>query len=553
VLCALATLLATAVGPARASPARVAAEHPLAVDAAIEILEAGGNAVDAAIAAMAATGVVRGASCGIGGGGFMLIYHAETGRALALDYREVAPGAASPARYLARGLDRITTGPLSVGVPGEPAGIVAAHERFGSLPLATVLAPAIGYARHGIRVDQHLAERIASQIELLAGDPGLARTFLSDDGRPLREHAEIRQPDLAATLERLGREGAEPFYKGAIAEAIIDTLDARKGLMTMADLTAYRVVWRSVLHGRYRGLEILSMPPPGSGGVLLAALNVLSGYDLAALGHGSAASLHVLAETLKAVFADRAHYYGDPAYVDIPIERLTSETHAAAIRARISPTEAVQPHAGGAIDGGTAHISVIDAAGNAVAATTTINTAFGSGIVAQGTGIILNNQLADFSLKAGESNVFGLVATEANVIAPRKRPLSSMIPTIALRGRAVEIVIGGSGGPTIITGVLQTLLAIIDFRLPAPQATAAPRIHHQGVPAVLAVEPSIPAATRMALQAKGHTVQEMPAIGAVSVVHVGPAGVDGAGAPRKGGASRSPGRAPPRPTTMRAE
>lgn len=516
----------------------VAAEHPLAVTAGLEILRQGGNAVDAAIGAITASGVSNPVSCGLGGGGFMLIYMATTGEAYALDYREVAPGTATPAAFLQRGMAGISRGPLSVGIPGEPAGLVAAHSRLGSLSLAAVLAPAIRYARDGFPIGPHLADRIAGRRKLLAADRDLASVFLDAQGAPRREGDLLRQLQLSRSLEILASEGSDPFYRGRIARAISTSVTGRGGLISAEDLATYQVRWRTPLRAAYRGRTVLTMPPPGSGGVLIEALNVLSGYDLTSLGLGSPTYLHLLAETMKSVFEDRAQYYGDPAFVNVPVARLTSSAHAREIRRRLSPVAVGQSPMGGAADGGTAHISVIDSAGNAVAATTTINTAFGSGIVATGTGIILNNQMADFSVTEGAANVFGLVATAANVVAPHKRPLSSMSPTVILRNRLPEIVIGGSGGPMIITGILQTLLGLIDFGLSPPAAAATGRIHHQGIPPVLLFEPSIPERTRESLERLGHRLREARTLGAVSVIHVAEDGsIAGAGAPRKGGAA----------------
>ncbi len=527
-----------ALWPARvpAADGVVATEHPLAAAAGLETLRRGGNAVDAALAAAAAVGVVNPLSCGLGGGGFMVVFETSTHTAHALDYREVAPAAATPERFRRHGMDRIRDGPLSVAVPGEPAGLAAAHERFGTLPLGTVLAPAIRYARDGFPIGPHLAEAIGAHMELLQADAALAATFLHDDGTPRREGEPLRQPALAQTLERLGAEGAAAFYRGAVAGAIADTIDARGGILTLEDLAGYRVRWRAPLRGRYRGRSVFTMPPPGSGGVVLAILNVLSAYDLAALGGPTSPTyLHLLAEVMKAAFADRARFYGDPDFVDVPVERLTSAEHANASRAGLSAIRVRDVPGGAVVDAGTAHVSVLDGAGNAAAVTTTSNTALGSGSVAAGTGIVLNNEMADFSLAAGSANVFGLVATSANVVGPHRRPLSSMSPTIVVRDDRPEIVVGGSGGPMIISGTVQTLLGLIDFARDPEAAAAAPRIHHQGIPPLLLVEPGIPAATRQSLSRIGHTVRTAPVLGAVSVVQRGARGVAGAGAPGKGG------------------
>jgi gamma-glutamyltranspeptidase / glutathione hydrolase len=525
----------------------VAAEHGLASEAGVAILQQGGNAVDAAVATAFAVCVVNPSSCGIGGGGFMLIYIARQYRAHALDYREVAPAAATRDMFVRDGkaVPALSQrGGLAVGVPGEVAGLADALHRYGTLRLATVLQPAMRYARDGFPVGPHLAKEIAGNREALQAVPALARVFLHSDGSPLGVGETLRQEDLAATLQRIADEGPAAFYTGDVAAAIVASVRAAGGVLSDGDLSAYRPIWRTPLEIDYRGEQIFAMPPPSSAGILLEVLRILEDDDLAALRPDSATYLHVLAEAMQHGFADRAHFYGDPDFVDVPVPQLLAPANTAALRRRISAAHtleqsaygsAVRTTASAANDHGTSHFSVMDAHGNAVACTTTINTGFGSFVVADGTGVILNNELDDFSAQPGVPNVYGLVGAAENAIAPGKRPLSSMCPVIVTRhGRAV-LALGGSGGPLIISGTLQVLLNVLAFDLDAAAAVAAPRVHDQWVPSVLLVEPGIPPTTRATLARLGYSVRELPAMGAVQVVRWSDGVFEGASDPRKNG------------------
>ncbi|HXQ20718.1 MAG TPA: gamma-glutamyltransferase [Candidatus Acidoferrales bacterium] len=526
----------------------VASDQVLASQAGVDMLQRGGNAVDAAVATALAVGVVSPSSCGIGGGGFMLIYLARQHRALALDYREVAPAAASRDMFVRDGQvvpELSQRGGLAVAVPGEVAGLTTALHRYGRLALATVLEPAIRYARDGFTVTPHLAEEIERNRDALQAQPALARIFLHADGTALAAGETVRQPQLAVTLEQIATAGPEAFYRGAIATEIARAVQAAGGIVTEADLAAYRPVWRRPLQGRYRGAEVITMPPPSSGGgVLLEILGMLQRDDLRVLGHDSPTYMHLLAEAMQHAFADRAQYYGDPDFVEVPLARLLSSTNTAALRARIRASMTLDHDAYGsagasgvtaARDGGTSHLSVMDADGNAVACTTTINTGFGSKVVVGDTGVILNNEMDDFSAQASAPNVYGLIGAAANAIAPRKRPLSSMTPTIVTRGGEPILALGGSGGPLIISATLQVLLNVLDFGLDATAAVAAPRIHDQWVPPVLAVEPGVPDLARAALARYGYSVKEVPAMAAVQVVRQDAGIFEGAADPRKGG------------------
>lgn len=522
----------------------IAAEHPRAAEIGADMLARGGNAVDAAIATAYAVCVLNASSCGVGGGGFMLIRERD-GAVHALDYRETAPRLAHRDLYRRDGAvlsDLSRRGPLAIAVPGEVAGLEAARERFGKLSRATLLAPAIALARDGFPIGAHLAGEIAGNAGALAGSPALAQIFLHEDGSPRREGETVRMPALAATLERVAADGADAFYRGPVARTLASAVDRAGGILTERDLADYRVRWRTALRTTYHGWEVLTMPPPSSGGVVLEMLNVLDGDDLAALGATSPAYVHLVAEAMQHGFADRARWYGDPAFTNIPLDRLESRAYARELRGRIRP-DAVLPRDryGSAPDSGTTHLSVVDADGMAVACTTTINTAFGAMVVGGETGVILNNEMDDFAIAPGVPNAFGLIGGDANAVAPGKRPLSSMTPVIArhlANGDAASprlVVAGGSGGPLIISGTLQALLGVVDFGRDAATAVGAPRIHDQWVPPALMLERGFDDATRTALAAMGHDVRPLPFAGAVQVVVVRGDGVDAAADPRKHG------------------
>jgi gamma-glutamyltranspeptidase/glutathione hydrolase len=542
-LLVLACLFALGSGPATAHPrGAVATEHALAAAAGAEVLAAGGSAVDAALAAAAAVCVVHPSSCGVGGGGFALVHLARDGD-FALDFRECAPAAATAARFLRDGEpvpERTRRGGLAVAVPGEVAGWVALHRRFGRLPLARVLAPAVRLAREGfdLAASPHLAREIARARDLLAADPGLRRLFLAPDGSSPGPGFRIVQADLARTLAEVGARGADAVYAGPVAQAIADAVAARGGVLTTDDLARYRPRWRRPLAGSFHGRRVVTFPPPGSGGIVLETLGLLARDDLGALGAGSPTLLHLLAGALAQGFADRARWYGDPAFTAVPVRRLLAPGRLHALRARLSAVRVSEPETALVPDAGTAHVSVVDAAGNAVALTTTINTAFGAGILVPGTGIILNDEMDDFALAPGVPNVYGLAGTDANAIVPGKRPQSSMAPTVVLAGRRPELVLGASGGPTIVSSVTEVLLGVTALGFDLRTAIAAPRIHDQGTPPAVTVEPGIDAETRAALARLGHEPHEAPVLGAVAAVGLTPDGtpVAAADARKDGGA-----------------
>ncbi len=522
----------------------VAAEHGLASRAGVEILRLGGNAVDAAVATALAVGVVNPSSCGIGGGGFMVVFDRSSGQVAALDYREAAPLAAHRDLYVRDGEvvpGLSTEGGLAVAVPGEIAGAFAALQRFGSLPFSVVAGPALRLAREGFPIEEHLADSIARRSEAIGRHDPLARVLLRPDGSPLHLGERLRQPDLAKVLEAIGGGGAEVFYRGWVGQAIVASIVASGGVMTMEDLQRYRPRWRQPVRGELRGDRVYSMPPPSSGGgVLVSVLNTISHDNLEALEHNSPTYVHLLAESLKFAFAERAAHYGDPDFHAVPLMRLTSLAWARGHRRRMSAARTFDPqHYGRSFtgdDAGTSHVSVIDGAGNAVALTTSINTGFGSKVLAAGTGIILNNTMDDFSARPGVPNAYGLIGSEANAIAPGKRPLSSMTPTVVVRDGEAVAVAGASGGPLIITATLQTLLASLIFELEAPAAVAAPRIHHQWMPPILFVEETMREIDDHPLRRLGHSIRRSGRGAAVQMIRRTADGwLEGASDPRKGG------------------
>jgi len=534
---------AAAAGAASRHGAAVAGEHRAAASAGAEILRAGGSAADAAIAAAAAGCVVHPASCGVGGGGFALVRPAR-GPAVALDFRETAPQRGTPDRFVdADGTprpERLRQGGLAVATPGEVAGWVALHRRFGRLPMKAVLAPAIRLARDGFALAEApaLRRQIEANAGLLRADAGLAAVFLDAGGALPGPAFRVVQADLACTLEAVARAGVRAVYAGATAEAIVRAVGSRGGVLQLDDLARYRPRWRTPLIRRFRGREVIAFPPPGGGATVLTALGVLSRDDPVALGAGTATWLHLLAGAMAQAFADRARWYGDPAATPVPVDALLAPPRLARLRAGLRATARAEPDPAlaAAAGGGTANVSVLDAEGGAVALTTTINGPFGAGILVPGTGIVLNDEMDDFAVAPGVANAYGLVGTAANAVAPGKRPQSSMSPTVVVRDGRPELVVGGSGGPAIVSGVLQVVLGVTAFGLDAPGAVAAPRIHDQAVPPGLAVEPGIDATARAALTRVGHRLREATALGAVSAVAVAADGtLTAAGDARKDG------------------
>jgi gamma-glutamyltranspeptidase/glutathione hydrolase len=494
----------------------VVAQEPRAARIGVEILQKGGNAVDAAVAVGFALAVTYPSAGNIGGGGFMLIHLAARNQSIAIDYRELSPAATARDTYLdIRGEadpNKSREQGLAIGVPGTVAGLALAHAKYGSgkFTLAQLIEPAITLARDGFPASYDLADSLIPVRALLARWPSSAKIFLRKDGLPLAEGDRLVQTDLAASLTTIARDGPSAFYEGPLAEKIVDAVRAANGLMTLDDMKSYRVVERAPVRGTYRGYDIISMPPPSSGGALLIEmLNVLEGYELRAR---DASSMHLIIETMKRAYADRATFLGDPDQVKMPLAGLISKKYAASLRAEIDPQRArpsseIRPGDAPSFEHpNTTHYSIVDRFGNAVANTYTLNLNYGVGLVAEGTGILLNNELDDFAAKPGAPNAFGLIGYDANAPGPSKRPLSSMTPTIVLKDGKPYLVTGSPGGSRIITAVLQILLNVIDFRMSIAEAVAAPRIHHQWLPDQVLVEPGLPAGTLQTLVARGHNV-----------------------------------------------
>ena len=504
-----------AVAPARelsvAPPsAAVASAHPLATAAGREVLDAGGNAFDAAIAVAAALAVVEPYSSGIGGGGFFLLHQAVEDRDVMIDAREMAPGAATRDMYLdANGevvSGRSMNGALAAGIPGTPAGLVHLASSYGRLPLAISLAPAIRYAREGFAVTPHYRIMAGFRTDAMKADPETAHIFLVD-GAPPADGTLLRQPDLAATLTRLATAGRDGFYVGALAERLVNGVRAGGGIWSLKDLAHYKVVERDPVVGSYRGIRIVSAPPPSSGGiVLIEALNILEGYDLAQVD--TAQRTHYVIEAMRRAYRDRAEFLGDPDFTNVPVTHLTSKKHALAIAEdlrpdRATPSSALKPIAPPPQGDHTTHFSVLDGEGNRVAATLSVNFPFGCAFTPPGTGVLLNNEMDDFSSKALTPNGYGLVGVDANAIAPYKRPLSSMTPTFLETPDRVGI-LGTPGGSRIISMVLLGTLSFAAGEPPSMWVTT-PRYHHQYLPDEVLFEPkAFGADLHAALERRGH-------------------------------------------------
>jgi len=515
----------------------VVSESEDAARAGVEILKQGGNAVDAAVATALAVGVTNPASCGIGGGGFMLIYMAKAKAFYALDYRETAPLQSRPDMYMRNGKpdeDLARDGILGVGVPGEIAGIGAALRRLGTMKFQQIAAPAEKLAGDGYVASPHLAKEIATLAPKLKNDPGLSQVFLKPDGSAPKAGDTIVAKNLAATLKSLGDDPVANFYHGQVANALVAYMQAHGGLITAADLANYRPDWRDPIHHRYADYDVYAMPPPSSGGVVLEMLGALDSGHLAGLGVNSPPYLARLIEVLRQGFIDREQY-ADPSFVGIQIPNLLSDTHILELRERALHPKSPTPPPAAAHDHGTSNLLVVDKDGNVVALTTTINTVFGAKVSVPALGIILNDEMDDFAVAPGVPNAYHLEGELANQVRPGKRPLSSMTPMIVTKKGKPVMTTGGSGGPTIVSGVLQVALNILAFHLDAASAVGEPRIHEQAAPDVVIVEEAMPAATRSALEQMGYKLKVVPELGAVGAITIEPANLRGAADPRKGG------------------
>ncbi len=510
---AFTSLAGAAENAARPGHAAIASAHHLATDAGFEVLAKGGNAFDAAVAVTAALAVVENSSSGIGGGGFWLLHRASDGKQVFIDGRETAPAAVTASDYLdaAGKLDRDKSinGALAAGIPGEPAALVLIAEKYGRVPIKVSLAPAIRLARDGFPLEQRLAEMIAMRREVLLRYPASRKVYLRDAAVPKLGET-IRQPELARTLERLAEQGFDGFYRGPTAAALVKGVRAAGGNWSLTDLSGYRAIEREPLRFRYHDTELISAPPPSSGGVILATIfNIIEGYDFAALGRVD--RVHLLVEAMRRAYRDRSFILGDPDSVPMPIELLTSKAYAAGLRSAIRMDRATPSAAlpeGPVVVGGTdtTHFSIIDADGNLVAATASVNLPMGAGLIVPGTGVLLNNEMDDFALAPNQANAYGLIGTDANAPHPGKRMLSTMSPTIAFGPDRIAV-IGTPGGSRIATMVALGLVGFFDGA-DAGQIVAAPRFHHQYLPDAISVEALALSAAEIAeLQARGHKLE----------------------------------------------
>jgi gamma-glutamyltranspeptidase / glutathione hydrolase len=535
------------VHPAFGAHGMAATQEEMATLAGLEVLRNGGNAVDAAATIAFVLAVTLPSAGNLGGGGFMVVYDADSGETVAIDYREMSGAAAFRDMYLDQqgeaDPEKSRYSGLAVGVPGTVAGMALALEKFGTISLAEALQPAIDLAEEGITVTPALAESLQASAEELQKWPSSTKIFFKDDGAPYQPGEVLVQSDLADAMRLIAAKGPDAFYGGSIAEKIVAEVSRAGGNLTVDDFESYRAMLREPVRGTYRGYEIVSMPPPSSGGVhIIQILNTLEDVPIGELGPESAETIHQMAEAMKYAYADRSEYLGDPDFVDVPVGALTSKDYAKTIRARIDPDRAapaaeIKPGDLAPYESpDTTHFSVVDQEGNAVANTYTINFSYGTGLVANGTGILLNNELDDFSAKPGVPNAYGLIGGDANAVEPRKRPLSSMSPTLVLRDGRPFLVTGSPGGSRIITTTLQVIMNVIDHDMNIAEATFAPRIHHQWLPDELRIEEGISPDTIRLLEQKGHTVALQETMGSTQSIMITEDGLFGSSDPRRPGA-----------------
>jgi len=505
--------------PARARHGMVVADDPLAADVGVAVLKSGGNAVDAAVAVGFALAVTHPFAGNLGGGGFMLVRFAD-GRSTFIDFRERAPERATRNMYLdtqGNPTQDSVDGWRSVGVPGTVRGFELAQSKYGNQKWSELIAPAIELASKGYALSYKSAELLRSARNLARDSE--SKRILQKGGSYYDAGEVLVQPELAATLKRIGNSGAREFYEGETAHRLVSEMTAHGGLLTLADLQGYRAVERTPLTGAYRGLTIITAPLPSSGGIgILQMLGMLEGSGYGKAGPGAAATIHYTAEVMRRYFADRSQYLGDSDFVKVPVKGLLDPAYIRERRASINPDQATpsdQINPGkplGREGTETTHYSVVDAAGNAVAVTYTLNNGYGSGVTVPGLGFLLNDEMDDFTAKPNTPNMFGLVQGEANAIEPRKRPLSAMTPTIVVRDGKPFMVLGAPGGPRIVTAVLQVLLNVIDFRMNIQDAVDAPRFHHQWKPDKLYLEAGISPDTVALLEDMGHQVDDSPGL-----------------------------------------
>ena len=520
----------------------VATQHHLATEVGLEILKNGGNAVDAAVGIGFALAVVVPRAGNLGGGGFMLVHQADSSITKAINYREMAPAAAHRDMYLNTQGDVDKTffnqSYHSIGVPGTVAGLVYALDKYGTLPLSELIQPAITLAEKGFSVTNNLAF-ILHKYQKRLKKCEASKTIFYPKGDFYQLGDTLIQSDLAWSLKQIQKEGAKAFYEGKIGQRIINDIQANGGIMSMEDLNNYSITEEDPVYGTYKGYTIASMPPPSSGGVhLIQILNLLEHFDLHSLGYNSAASIHLMTEAMRLAYADRSEHLGDPKFWPVPVEGICSKEYAQDLVAYIHKEHAHDsddikpgnPHAYESEE--TTHFSVVDKWGNVVSNTYTLNFSLGTGLIAEGTGILLNNEMGDFSAKPGSPNAFGLLGKEANAVEPMKRPLSSMTPTIVFKDDHPFLITGSPGGSRIITTVLQVILNIIDHKMNIAEATHAHRIHHQWYPDLLYHENYFSPDTKLLLEEKGHTLKQRAAMGSAQSILIKKDRLEGASDPR---------------------
>lgn len=533
--------------PVAAKEGMVVTSHFLATQAALDILKNGGNAIDAAVTAAFTLAVVQPRSGNIGGGGFMVISMENSREIVAIDYREKAPGQATETMFLNKDNEvvknRMRYSHAAAGVPGTVAGLALALEKYGTLSLAQALAPAIHFAKNGFLVLPRFSNGIKKRALHLQKIPSSRKIFFKPDGSYYEPGDLFVQKDLAATLQRIGAYGAEEFYKGQTAKLLTKQMKAHNGLITMEDLENYTPIIRSPVHGTYRGYDVYSMPPPSSGGIhLVQILNILEPYPVAKFGHNSSLTIHLMTEAMKRAYADRSVYLGDQDFIEVPIKGLTSKKYAAELHEEIDTTRSTpsktisagNPNFNASHESNeTTHFSIADNSGNCVSNTYTINYSFGSGIVVEGAGFLLNNEMDDFSAKPGVPNSYGMIGGEANKIEGNKRMLSSMSPTIVKKDGKNFLVTGSPGGSRIISTTLQVIMNVIDHGLNLQSAVTAPRVHHQWLPDEIRIEEGINPDTISNLGRMGHKIVQKQAMGGAQSILLSDGMIYGAADPRR--------------------
>jgi gamma-glutamyltranspeptidase/glutathione hydrolase len=521
----------------------VSSQEAVATDVGVTILKQGGNAVDAAVAVGFSLAVTYPRAGNIGGGGFMMVYIAKENKTIAIDYREMAPAAAHKDIFLDENGDvdnqKARFHGLSSGVPGTVMGLELALKEYGTMTLAQVMQPAIDQAEKGIIVTRGLSDSLSAMKNRLSRWQSTKDIFYPNKGQPLEIGQRLYQPELANSLKLIAKQGSKGFYQGATASKIASAVQEAGGVMTVADLANYKAKIRHPIIGSYRGYEVLSMPPPSSGGIhLIQILNTLENYPIDQWGHNSADTIHVMAEAMKRAYADRSEYLGDDDFVSVPMKALTNKAYANHIAQQIdikkaTASELIKPGQLAPYESPqTTHFSVVDKWGNAVANTYTLNFSYGSGLVASGTGIFMNNEMDDFSSKPGVPNGYGLLGGAANAIEPQKRPLSAMTPTIVLKNGELFLVTGTPGGSRIITTTLQIVMNVIDHHMNIAEATNATRIHHQWFPDEIRVERGLSIDTVRLLEAKGHKIHLKNSMGSTQSIMKTEQGLFGATDPR---------------------